>query len=346
MRRAIGYRIFGGILILSILFISLLFIFNYRTVKSALLNQYLTDAEVEKTHLVDTMNHELSGLRDSIVYLGKDLSYDIEKDIYLIQDFQRNTVGIEAIYIFDDNRQLVGEIGDQHVYKGIISEEIGDRFFYTPITWDQVDTEDYFVYHKLDGNTNYMALVLDLPSFFNSTLVERLDHVALINSYGHIVAESQNNSIQAITELEFSGTLLEGHTKTEFYNGDFYSYGSVGFDDIDLMILTKESGQAYNGSVRQYLVRNVALALFLMTISVLLSWRLIKSIYNIYLRQVIGKHYQVQELDDIRLELNKGVLWIEDVVLHYDELNRLKEELNVLIKKLPQEGEVNEKDTQ
>ena len=45
----------------------------------------------------------------------------------------------------------------------------------------------------------------------------------------------------------------------------------------------------------------------------------------------------------IKKELDNAILWIDDVVLHYDELNELKEELILLNGKIPQEGDFDAK---
>ncbi len=344
MKREIGYKVLIKLLIVVIVIILSFVTLNYNRINQSLFNQYTTTATSEAKVQESYVRVQLEKLQTDTSYLGKDILYNTERDIYLLQDFIKSQKSVSDIYLFDDDYNFLGEAGKEHQYRQLVKEEIKDKFFYDFFIWSHLENETYFLYYKVPNETSYyLGMVIDLNQLFDQISTNTTTDICIINGFGKSVSQSQMSRQSDINQLSFRNQLLEGHRLTLFDAKSFYSFLPVDFSGVDLFVLYKNSQQSYLNERRQFIIRNVLLSLFVVTFTLLQGWQLIKRLYALFVHSVVDRNYNVDEFSKIKKELDKAIHWVNDVVKHYDELNELKEELIVLSHSIPEEGENNVK---
>jgi len=313
---------------------------NYSTLNNSLLDQYLNDAnthaDLYESYVAETFNK----LETDSAYLGKDIGYNAERDIYLLQDFVKEQPGVSATYLFDTDRHLIGEAGKEHDYRLLIEEEIKEKFFYEPYVWTHLEYDTYILYYKvISDSSQYIGFVVELDLLLNKISNNPTQEISIINDFGQSVTQTLIGRKDDINEMSFRNQLLEGHEETLMDQSCFYSFKPVDIDGINLFLLYKNSQQEYSNTIRKFLLRNILLSLFMISFVLLQGWQLIKKLYDLFIHAVVENNYKIKEFSSIKGELNKAIHWVDDVVKHYDELNALKEELIVLSHKIPEEGE-------
>ena len=340
MKRIIGYKVFIRLLVTSFVIILCFVGLNYSTVNRSLLDQYINDAsthaDIYENYVAETFNK----LETDIGYLGKDLRYNTERDIYLLQDFVKQQSGVSATYLFDTDKHLIGEAGKEHKYRFLIEEEIQEKFFYEPYVWTHLDDDIYILYYKvLSDSALYIGFVVELDLLLDKISENPTQDISIINDFGLSVTQTLISRKDDINELNFRNQLLEGHEETVMEASSFYSFKPVDINGVNLFLLYKNSQQEYSNTRRKFLLRNFLLALFMISFVLLQGWQLIKKLYDLFIHAVVKNNYKIKEFSQIKDELNKAIHWVDDVVKHYDELNALKEELIVLSHNIPEEGE-------
>ncbi len=340
MKRQLNYRVFSYFFIFILIAVLIFSVTNYRTFKSTLLLKNEHDVKNNAAIFEQSLRISITDFENKINYLGKDLVYENDRPIYIIGEFARSIKGIESIYIYDKTREIQGRFSENSRYEELIGKQLIDLYFYEPIIWEEIDEGTYIIYSKVTFvKEMYVTLVVNINEYFSEFEENKIDNVRIINSFGKVVAKTLNGSKEDINSKEYKDELLNGYVRTEYADGEFVSYRPFDINNLDLFIIYSHSDQEYSGTVRLYLVKVVGISLFLFTFGFLIAWRLIKKIYDSFVITILNEKYNDHEFKKIHKEIYKAIEWIEEVVLHYDELNELKEELIELNTRLPKEGE-------
>jgi len=346
MKRVIGYKVLIRVFIIMVSIIISFVLLNFNRVDKSLYNQYIIGSEAQLIVQENYVNGRLNELQRNIEYLGKDIEYDLERDIYLLQNFVNDQKSVSDIYLFDGSYDLLGEAGNNHQYRLLIQEEIEGKFFFDNFIWTHLSDSTYLLYYKMPSEmSKYIGLVVDFDELFENISVSTILDVSIINDFGNVVSQSQISRQDNINQLSFRNELLEGHQQTMFVEDAFYSFMPVDFDGSNLFVLYQNSQQQYLNEKRRFIIRNILLSLFMMVFCSLQGWQLIKQLNDIFIRTIVDHNYKVKEFTLLREELNRAIHWVDDVVQHYDELNALKEELIVLQRSIPEEGDQDVKKT-
>lgn len=340
MKKKINYQIFINFLIYMVISIFIFTTINYSTIKSSLSEKEEIEVESKAIVYETQLRNQIEDLNESILYLGKDLTYENERPIYLIQNFKEKTEGIHSIYLYNSAREITGKYSDNNKYEEFIGKQLKDIFFYEPILWEEIENGLYFIYFKITyKDEKYLSVVLNLNELLSEFENNRTEDIILVNTFGMVISKTLNASSQNINQMSIKNEILNGHTKTDYFNSEFISFRPLLIDEVDLFILLKKSDQGYKGDLRIYLVKAYGIGIFLLVLGFLIAWRLIRVIYDYFVLIILSEKYQETEFKKIHDEIIRAIEWIEDVVLHYDELNELKEELIELNGRLPKESE-------
>jgi len=340
MKRRLRYYIFLHFLLFMMICVVVFLGLHYGVVKNNLKAVEETRVVTENQIVAAKLEESLGALESETLYLGKELTYGEERPIYLIQSFLQDHNGIQAIYLYDEGKQKVGVHKEVDGYDEIITRTLSDLFFYSPIVWTKLEDNIYSVYHRVtSGKDYYIGYVIDLREYLDVLTSERVSQFTLYDSYGRVVAYSQNGRLQQLSNESYKNEMLNGQRKVIQENGLFVAFQPLMVDGVDLLLYHQQSDQAFRGALRQYMVKIIAGVLFLITIGLLIAWKLINKVYAMMTMDALKQNGNTHEFSKIKEELGKAIVWIDDVVMHYDELNALKEELVELNTRLPKEDD-------
>ncbi len=340
MKRRLRYYIFLYFLLFMMICVVVFLGLHYGVVKNKLRAVEETRVVTENQIVAAELEETLDTLESETIYLGKELTYGEERPIYLIQSFLQEHKGIQAIYLYDEGKQKIGVYKEVDGHDEIVTRTLSDLFFYSPIVWTKLEDNIYSVYHRVTSRqTYYIGYVLDLQQYMDVLTAERVAQFTLYDSYGRVVAYSQNGRTDQLSNESYKNELLNGQRKVIQENGQFVAFQPLMVDGIDLLLYHQQSDQAFRGALRQYMVKIVAGILFLITIGLLVAWKLINKVYSMMTVEALKQNGDTHEFSKIKEELGKAIAWIDDVVMHYDELNALKEELVELNTRLPKEDD-------
>lgn len=328
---------FGSFMILSI---ALFVLGHYSIVKNSYEDKFLDESMMDTKLIESELTYKLKLLEQDTSYLGQDLTYLYEKPIYLIQEFLKSHQGIEAIYLYDETQTQIGVYKVDDGYDSVVQNIIKELFFYTPIVWTEIEDNIYCVTYKLPtSKAYYLGYIVNMEKYLSDFTSDRFYQGTVFNSFGRSVVSTLNGRTEGLGDEVFKETLLNGHSETGIYDDRIISYRKINYEGLDLFLYLENSTQEYVGLLRLYKVRILAISLFLVTIGAIVGWKLSNGMYGIIVIEALSGEHKAEEFSQIKQELGKAIIWIDDVVMHYDELNELKEELIELNEKLPKEDE-------
>lgn len=338
MKRKIRLYILVAFGFFTILSIGLFVLGHYNIVKDGYKEKYINKLEMDAQLLESELAYNFNVLEQDTIYLGNDLTYLYEKPIYLIQNFLKSHNGIEAIYLFDDTQTQIGVYKVDDGYDTIVQNIIKELFYYTPIVWTEIEDNIYCVSYQLTGTKKYhIGYIVNLENYLSEFTSDRFNQGTLFNTFGRPVVTTLNGRREILENERYKETLLNGHSDTLFTEELIIAYTNVNYEGLDLFLYLQRSKQEYIGLLRLYKVRILAIALFLVTIGTIIGWKLSNGMYGIIVIEALSGEHKAEEFTQIKNELGKAIVWIDDVVMHYDELNELKEELIELNERLPKE---------
>ncbi len=344
MKKSMGLRIFLSFIIYTTITWLVFAGINYPSVTSAYLDTNIKDLETRTTSIAEALGQVLTDFENEVDYLTRDINHDQQGKRYLIQQFKSTHPSVNAIYLYDHDRQPFLKTSDDDIYEIFMNNEIKELFFYRESEWVALDGGAMAIYYKAThGETFYMSMIVDIQTLIGDALLPYLEDIQIVDSYLQNVALSQLGRPSDEVKGKLSSLILKDHIGVSHIDGKFLGYGSVPYKPLDLFIIVTRTDQTYGEKMRSYQVRLIILGFLMMTVGFLVAWRMTKGIYKDLMNQKIKDNYGSGELRQIRDELDRAIHWIEDVVLHYDELNLLKEDLKDLSKKLPKAGDGDEK---
>lgn len=340
MKRRISLQVFlyfGIFIFISALVFTL---GHIRLVDNSLQNEAITLLESDLKITADRIEETLNNLERDTIYLGKDLTYLYERPIYLIQDFLKGHNGVKGIYLYDEKQEEIGVFKEEDGYDTIVKNIISDQFFYTPIIWTEIDDGLYCISHKVTGQKPYyVAYVLNVTDYLEDFKNNKTIQATLFNPYGRVVLSTLNGRTEDLSTESYKDTLLNGHQDLRIEGDYFLAYRGIENDYVDFLLYIQEPNQVYRGTMRLYYIRVLSIILLLTTLGSLMAWKLVNKIYNMLVVDALSGDHHAYEFKRIKEELGRAIFWIDDVVMHYDELNELKEELVELNDRLPKEDD-------
>lgn len=340
MKRLIRRQVFIFFMFFMILALTFFVMGHYKLIKEQYRNIALQEVDISSQLIAADLEEILGRLEKDAAYLGKDLKYLNEKPIYLIQNFLKQHIGIEAIYLYDEGFHQIGFYKLDDGYDQIVQNIVKELFYYTPIEWVHLKDNMYCMMQSVQGETPYfIGYVIDMENLFETFSLDPSEQATLYDGFGYPIVATLNGRKDKLSLETYKEPLLNGERATFSDAGQFISHRSLNYKGIDLFLYLQISDQNYVGALRLYKVRIIAITLFLVTIGLLAAWKLINKLYGLYLIDTLSGQDKAKEFIQIKNELGKAIIWIDDVVLHYDELNKLKEELIELNDKLPKEDD-------
>lgn len=336
MRRYFAYRIFIlSVSIIVMMSVGFLFL-NTRSLDRQAYDKYSVAASSQTAIMAQKLTSQLNQFEKDIEYLGKDLSYDQERDIYLIQNFLKNQKGVEGIFLFDSDRQLVGEYG-QLAYKDLIDKDINEKFFYEALIWSYQGQGIYTIYYKVTySDIMYVGFSLNLNDFADFISTSPYERLAVFDPSGDKVIKTLNDPGE-FNDLSFKNDMFSGFSQTRFENNAFFSYQAIDHE-TNLVLLYQMSDQSYAEVMRRHLLRNILLIGLILAITLLVSWRIIRSLVKYVVVKNLSEKDELKTFKTIHEEITRTISWLDKVISHYDELTVLRQDLELLNKDIPGVG--------
>jgi len=159
-------------------------------------------------------------------------------------------------------------------------------------------------------------------------------YIVYDNKLGHRL-EAEINSL--------TKKLVDGDSGIEIFDNNLIKYGYFNYLEEDFYLSVGYSMSDIYANVSSLKYKLIAVALMILMLSMLFTWRLIKFIDKKMIELLLADEYKNHEFLNLSHKLQEAIEWIDDVVLHYDELNRLKDELIEINKDLPRKEDIHDK---
>ncbi len=127
---------------------------------------------------------------------------------------------------------------------------------------------------------------------------------------------------------------------TGYFEETFYSIESFDVENITLSVLTVVLDQSFKQAMRLYIIRMIIISIVLFAIGFLLAWRIVKVFRHALLTESMS---QLGEVKNIKRNITKAIRHMDMASKSFDDINLLKEELELLYEDLDEGVEQNEK---
>ncbi len=309
-------------------------LFHFPLIQSALYENAVGDVVVSGEKLEQNVDFVLKNLELDIEQLSSKVNTN-SKWIDLSRSFLNAHSNIKEIHKYDQDR--VHESSQTQLGQALTltTYSIEAFFFYQPMVIEAYGTDKALVYYK--GESHYLVLVLDLVRTFDPYLSGLKGMQGIYDQYLLPIVESGDgfDAREYFKNAETSGT------DYGYINEVFYSIGYVSFGNKNFHTLVLKFDQSYKKEMRLYIVRLGLISIITIISGLLLSYWIIKKIRQAI---VIKKFNRIPELLEIKKNITLAIDHMNVAAKSYDDINILKEELQVLYSDL-EEGVKHENKT-
>lgn len=313
---------------------------NFKIQDDYLKEYYLGKTRVQSydisVSIEQTMSAMTSGVNDLKVMLGQNRDID-----YIVNDYFDKNSHVEGLYIYDDNNTLRYYFDKSSNRFNVIRNSNEKNVIGLPKWWDSTDRKDYIYHSKItlkDDEVNYnISLIVNISDILIDITEQHPNYIVIDPYYNIVNSNSEENQVLKIDQK--TQRMVNGYFEQGLSTDGFYSYGTLEVEYMDLYYVYSIDSSEYRASTRSFIVKNIGIVMFSISIGLLIGWRMIKMIHREILVAIVDKRYQSSEFAILDKKLNVAISWIEDVMGHYYELEHLKEELVEIVDNIPKEGE-------
>ncbi|MCT4661815.1 MAG: hypothetical protein N4A40_08150 [Tissierellales bacterium] len=261
-----------------------------------------------------------------------------------------NIAGVEDVVVIKSNGEEyinTGDIGHMREIKNLIESKL----LVLPVQLFRIDVEQseypryILIKRKYDEKSfiGYIAVEINMNEFLDYKLKLELKDIQIFDENYQRVYSNKGLNVLESEVNEITKKMIDGETGIGEADGNLTSYGHIDYLDTNLYILISDSMEGVSDGAKQTLYKFGAVAVFLIMLTMLFAWRVLRFIDKKMVELLLKDAYKNHEFLHLSSKLNEAIEWIDDVVLHYDELNRLKDELIEINNELPKEEDVHDK---
>lgn len=325
------------VFLLVILWVSItimvMFAFHYPLINRSEFEGAVSQTASENKNLINDLTYEINRFKLGI----ESFSFTLESGKKWLDEasaFLKNNESVLEVHRYDENRLKTASLGRSNREITVETETLEGMFFYQTMILEQYDNESYLIYYK--GEKNYLLFLVDFNKLLSPYMTESRNFMGVYDQ--HIVPlVERGDSLNARTYFDDAAG---NGISTGYFEETFYAIDSFGVENISLSVLTVVLDQSFKQAMRLYFIRMIIISIVLLAVGFLVAWRVVKAFRHALLTENMS---QLGEVKSIKKNIIKAVRHMDMASKSFDDINLLKEELELLYEDLDEGVEHNEK---
>lgn len=325
------------VFLLVILWVSItivvMFAFHYPLINRSEFQGAVSRTSSENKSTINDLTHEVDRFKLGIEAFA--FTLDAGKNwLDEASAFLKSNESVLEVHRFDENRVRASSLGRSNRQITLEMENLEGMFFYQTMILEQYDTERYLVYYK--GEKSYLLFLVDFNKLLSPYISASRDFIGVYDQ--HIVPLTERG--EGLNARTYFDDAASRRDNTGYFEETFYSIESFDVENITLSVLTVVLDQSFKQAMRLYFIRMIIISIVLFAIGFLLAWRIVKVFRYALLTESMS---QLGEVKNIKRNITKAIRHMDMASKSFDDINLLKEELELLYEDLDEGVEQNEK---
>lgn len=272
------------------------------------ISNLIVNGELQSNLNLEFVNED--GIYDYLIYKEGEIK-SFKKRKYDVLEVEKN---IESQFFTEDS------------ITGYYKDEIGSRV--------SVFTRVY------DSNLEKYAYgLLILENDFFQKFISRSEEfdIYIIDGEFRVMTSTVKEAIDNNIIDAASKAMVDGEESIRVEDGKRIAYDFINFDEADIYLRIEKDISKERSAFRNYIIMFFMISILIEAFAFLFAWKLIR----IMDREIVRSHLKSKNknVKDLMDKLDETVLWIDDVVNHYDELNLLKDDIIEIRNSLPKDSD-------
>lgn len=200
------------------------------------------------------------------------------------------------------------------------------------------------IYSKNDNKDKsiYSILILEDDFFYRFIENQKPYKVYIMDGEYRVLTSNISEDIGSKLLDDLSKSMVDGEVNVQVIDSRRVSYDFIDFGEADIYLRVEEDIQGEFDRSRNYLIILAFISILVEAMAFLFAWKLIRIIDIEIVRSNLKASNR--NVKDLLNKLDETVIWIDDVVNHYDELNLLKDDIIEIRNSLPKDSDKNDEE--
>ena len=325
-------KVFSLVILWVSVTIVVMFAFHYPLINRSEFEGAVSQINSENKNIINDLSYEVNRFKLAI----EAFSYTLDSGKKWLDEassFLKNNESILEAHQYDENRLKTASLGRSNRQISLEIENLEGMFFYQTMILEQYNNETYLIYYK--GEKNYLVLLVDFNKLLSPYLNESRNFVGVYDQ--HIVPLLESG--ESLNARMYFDDAASRNVSTGYFEETFYSIESFDVENITLSVLTVVLDQSFKRAMRLYFIRMNIISIVLLAIGFLVAWRVVKVFRHALLTENMS---QLGEVKSIKKNITQAIRHMDMASKSFDDINLLKEELEMLYEDLDEGVEHNE----